>query len=160
MGKNLPIGVESFEDFYFEVCNLNYSKMAKAMEPLVELMKKTDKVRIVAKDTDISFSIKGIGAIPCAGEYNIPDGEVYSAPVKDSVNGVITYNTPSVYHGFTFENVSLTFENGKIVKATANNTEKINEIFDTDDGARYVGEFAIGVNPYVTKPMKDILFYS
>ena len=158
MAQLLGTSLESFEDFYFEVCNLNYSKMAKAMEPLVELMKKTDKVRIVAKDTDISFSIKGIGAIPCAGEYNIPDGEVYSAPVKDSVNGVITYNTPSVYHGFTFENVSLTFENGKIVKATANNTEKINEIFDTDDGARYVGEFAIGVNPYVTKPMKDILF--
>ena len=158
MAQLMGTSLESFEDFYYKVCNLDYSKMAEAMKPLVELMKNTDKVRIVAKDTDISFSIKGIGAVPCAGEFNIPDGEVYSAPVKDSVNGVITYNTPSVYHGFTFENVSLTFENGKIVKATANNTEKINEIFDTDEGARYVGEFAIGVNPYVVKPMKDILF--
>lgn len=158
MAQLMGTSLESFEDFYYKVCNLDYSKMAEAMKPLVELMNKTDKVRIVAKDTDISFSIKGIGAVPCAGEFNIPDGEVYSAPVKDSVNGVITYNTPSVYHGFTFENVSLTFENGKIVKATANNTEKINEIFDTDEGARYVGEFAIGVNPYVVKPMKDILF--
>lgn len=158
MAQLMGTSLESFEDFYYKVCNLDYSKMAEAMKPLVELMKKTDKVRIVAKDTDISFSIKGIGAVPCAGEYNIPDGEVYSAPVKDSVNGVITYNTPSVYRGFTFENVSLTFENGKIVKATANNTEKLNEIFDTDEGARYVGEFAIGVNPYVVKPMKDILF--
>ena len=158
MAQLMGTSLESFEDFYYKVCNLDYSKMAEAMKPLVELMKNTDKVRIVAKDTDISFSIKGIGAVPCAGEFNIPDGEVYSAPVKDSVNGVITYNTPSVYHGFTFENVSLTFENGKIVKATANNTEKINEIFDTDEGARYVGEFAIGVNPYVIKPMKDILF--
>lgn len=158
MAQLMGTSLESFEDFYYKVCNLDYSKMAEAMKPLVELMKNTDKVRIVAKDTDISFSIKGIGAVPCAGEFNIPDGEVYSAPVKDSVNGVITYNTPSVYRGFTFENVSLTFENGKIVKATANNTEKINEIFDTDEGARYVGEFAIGVNPYVVKPMKDILF--
>lgn len=158
MAQLMGTSLESFEDFYYKVCNLDYSKMAEAMKPLVELMKNTDKVRIVAKDTDISFSIKGIGAVPCAGEFNIPDGEVYSAPVKDSVNGVITYNTPSVYHGFTFENVSLAFENGKIVKATANNTEKINEIFDTDEGAKYVGEFAIGVNPYVVKPMKDILF--
>ncbi len=158
MAQLMGTSLEAFEDFYFDVCNLDYSKMAKAMEPLVELMKKTDKVRMVAKDTDISFSIKGVGAIPCAGEFNIPDGEVYSAPVKDSVNGVITYNTPSNYHGFTFENVQLTFENGKIVKATSNNTQKINEIFDTDEGARYVGEFAIGVNPFVTKPMKDILF--
>lgn len=158
MAQLMGTSLESFEDFYYKVCNLDYSKMAEAMKPLVELMKNTDKVRIVANDTDISFSIKGIGAVPCAGEFNIPDGEVYSAPVKDSVNGVITYNTPSVYHGFTFENVSLTFENGKIIKATANNTEKINEIFDTDEGARYVGEFAIGVNPYVVKPMKDILF--
>lgn len=158
MAQLMGTSLESFEDFYYKVCNLDYSRMAEAMKPLVELMKNTDKVRIVAKDTDISFSIKGIGAVPCAGEFNIPDGEVYSAPVKDSVNGVITYNTPSVYRGFTFENVSLTFENGKIVKATANNTEKLNEIFDTDEGARYVGEFAIGVNPYVVKPMKDILF--
>lgn len=158
MAQLMGTSLEAFEDFYFQVCNLDYSKMAEAMKPLVALMNRTDRVRIVAKDTDISFSIRGIGAVPCAGECNIPDGEVYSAPVKDSVNGVITYNTPSVYHGFTFEQVSLTFENGKIVQATANNTEKINEILDTDEGARYVGEFAIGVNPYVIHPMKDILF--
>ena len=89
---------------------------------------------------------------------NIPDGEVYTAPVKDSVNGVLTYNTPSIYQGFTFENVCLTFKDGKIVDAKANDTERINKVFDTDEGARYIGEFAIGVNPYITSPMKDILF--
>lgn len=150
--------VESFEDFYFDVCTMDYSKMGKAMEKLVEYMNKTDKVHLIAKDTDLTFSIKDIPAIPCDGKLNIPDGEVYTAPVRDSVNGVITYNTPSLYNGYTYENVSLTFENGKIVKATANNTEKINKVFDTDEGARYVGEFAIGVNPYILKPMKDILF--
>ena len=149
---------EAFEDFYFQVCNLDYSKMDRAMDALKALMEKTDKVRIVGPDTDLRFSIKDIPAIKCAGEMNIPDGEVYTAPVRESVNGVITYNTPSVYQGFTFENVSLTFENGKIVKATANDTERINKVFDTDEGARYVGEFAIGVNPYILKPMKDILF--
>lgn len=150
---------EAFEDFYFEVCNLDYSRMEEAMKPLVSLMEKTDKVRLKCDNgTDITFSIKDIPVIPCAGHMNIPDGEVYTAPVKDSVNGKICYNTPSLYQGTTFENVVLEFENGRIVNAAANYTDKINEIFDTDEGSRYVGEFAIGVNPYVTEPMKDILF--
>ena len=89
---------------------------------------------------------------------NIPDGEVYTAPVKDSINGTLTYNTPAVFQGFTFENISFRFENGKIVEATANDTERINEVLNTDEGARYIGEFAIGVNPYILKPMKDTLF--
>ena len=149
---------EAFEDFYFKVCNLDYAKMAKAMEPLRQLMEKTDRVRLVAKDTDLSFSIKGISAVSCAGECNIPDGEVYTAPVRDSINGVISYNAQSLYQGTVFDNVRLTFKDGKIIEATANNTEKLNQILDTDEGARYVGEFAIGVNPYVTEPMLDILF--
>ena len=150
--------LENFEDYYFNVCNLDYSKMDKAMTPLVELMNKTDKVRLVGKGTDLSFSIKDIPAVKCAGECNIPDGEVYTAPVRKSINGVVTYNTPSVYQGFTYEDIVLEFKDGKVVKATANDTEKINKVFDTDEGARYVGEFAIGVNPYILNPMKDILF--
>lgn len=149
---------EAFEDFYFQVCNLDYSKMAKAMESLVNYMNRTDKVRLVGPGTDLTFSIKDIPAIPCAGNMNIPDGEVYTAPVRESVNGTLTYNTPSLYQGFTYENVSLEFKDGKIIKATANDTERINKIFDMDEGARYIGEFAIGVNPYVLNPMKDILF--
>lgn len=158
MAQLAKTSLESFEDFFFKVCNLDYAKMSKAMDSLVELMEKTDKVQIKGKGTDLTFSIKGIKAIKCAGEMNIPDGEVYTAPVKDSVNGYITYNTPSEYRGFTFDNVKLEFENGKIVKATANDTEKINKIFDSDEGARYIGEFAIGVNPYITTPMNNILF--
>lgn len=149
---------EAFEEFYFNVCNLDYSKMGKAMENLVEYMQKTDKVRIVGPGTDLTFSIKGIPAIPCAGDCNIPDGEVFTAPVRESVNGTLSYNTPSVYQGFTFENIQLTFKDGKIIKATANDTERLNAVFDQDEGARYIGEFAIGVNPYVSTPMKDTLF--
>lgn len=152
------MSTEAFEDFFFNVCNLDYNKMDKAMDSLKELMEKTDKVRIVSPGTDISFSIKGIPAIKCSGGSNIPDGEIYTAPIKDSVNGRITYNTPSINGGTKYENVSLLFENGKIIEATANYTEKINKIFDTDEGARYVGEFALGVNPYITKPIGDILF--
>jgi aminopeptidase len=158
MAQLAKMSTEAFEEFYFNVCNLDYSLMDRAMDSLVDLMNNTDKVRLVGEGTDLSFSIKDIPAVKCAGRLNIPDGEVYSAPVKDSVNGVITYNTPSPYHGFTFENVKLTFKNGKIIEAEANNTERINKIFDTDEGARYVGEFAIGVNPHIQHPMQDILF--
>lgn len=158
MAQAAGTSTEAFEDFYFNVCNLDYSKMSKEMDALVSLMQRTDKVRITGQGTDLSFRIKGIPAIKCDGKLNIPDGEVYTAPVKDSVNGVITYNTPAVYNGFTYENIRLEFKDGKIVKATANDTERINKVFDTDEGARYVGEFAIGVNPFILTPMKDTLF--
>lgn len=158
MAQLAETSTEAFEEFYFNVCNLNYGKMSKAMDSLVELMNKTDKVKIVGEGTDLTFSIKDIPAIKCAGEFNIPDGEVFTAPVRKSVNGVITYNTPSIYRGKLFNNVKLKFKDGKIIDATANDTDAINDIFDTDEGARYVGEFAIGVNPYIEKAMKDILF--
>jgi aminopeptidase len=158
MAQLAKMSTEGFEDFYFNVCNLDYGKMDKAMESLVELMNRTDKVHITGPGTDLTFSIKDIPAIKCAGQLNIPDGEVYTAPVRNSVNGVITYNTPSPYQGFTFENVKLTFKDGKIVEASSNDSERINKIFDTDEGARYIGEFAIGVNPYILHPMQDILF--
>ncbi|MDF2523674.1 MAG: putative aminopeptidase [Clostridiales bacterium] len=158
MAQLASMATEHFEDFYFKVCNLDYSKMSKAMDSLVKTMESTDRVRITGKDTDLSFSIKGLPAIKCDGKLNIPDGEVFSAPVRESVNGFITYNTPAVYQGITFENIRLEFKNGKIVKATANDTERINDIFNTDEGARYIGEFAIGVNPFIETPMKDTLF--
>ena len=158
MAQLANTSTEAFEDFYFQVCNLDYSKMSKAMDALVALMERTDKVRLVGLGTDLSFSIKGIPAIKCAGKNNIPDGEVFTAPVKDSVNGVIAYNAPTIYNGFSFENIVLRFENGQIVEATGNDTTRLNNILDTDEGSRFIGEFAIGVNPYIKKPMKDILF--
>lgn len=158
MAQLAGTSLEAFEDFYFDVCTLDYSKMNEAMKPLVSLMETTDKVHIKGPGTDLTFSIKGVPAIPCAGDMNIPDGEVFTAPIRDSINGTLTYNTPAVYQGFTYENIVLTFENGKIINATANDTDRINHVFNSDEGARYVGEFAIGVNPFILKPMKDTLF--
>jgi aminopeptidase len=149
---------EAFEDFYFDVCNLDYGKMAAAMDALVSLMERTDRVHILGPDTDLSFSIKGMSAIKCAGERNIPDGEVYTAPIRDSMNGHITYNTPSEFQGFTYENIAFDIRDGKIVGATANDNNRIDELLNADEGARYFGEFAIGVNPYILHPMKDTLF--
>ena len=158
MAQLAGTSLESFADFYYNVCTLDYEKMSRAMDPLKELMDKTDKVRLVGPGTDLSFSIKGIGAVKCDGGCNIPDGEVYTAPVKDSMNGVISYNTVSLEQGFTFKDICFEIKDGKIINATANDNERINKILDTDEGARYFGEFAIGVNPYVLEPMKDTLF--
>jgi aminopeptidase len=158
MAQLAGMSTDSFTDFYFNVCNLDYRKMSQAMDGLVDLLNKTDRVRITGPGTDLSFSIKDIPAVKCDGQLNIPDGEVYTAPVKDSVNGTITFNTPASYQGITYENIYFEFNQGKIVKARANYTEKLNKILDTDEGARYIGEFALGVNPYILKPMKDTLF--
>jgi aminopeptidase len=133
--------------------------MSKAVDGLVKLMEATDEVKIVAPGTDLTFSIKGIPKIKCDGTRNIPDGEVYTAAVRESINGTITYNTPSLYQGTVYNNISFTFEKGKIVKATCDAlSDKLNEILDTDDGARYTGEFALGLNPFILHPMKDTLF--
>lgn len=159
MAQLAQMPTHRFEDFYYSVCNLDYSKMNRAMDNLVELMNKTDKVQIKGPNVDLTFSIKDIPAVKCAGECNIPDGEVYTAPVRDSINGEITYNAPSLYQGTTFDQVHFRFENGRIVEASAGaNTEKLNNILDSDEGARFIGEFAIGVNPNVTTPIYDILF--
>ena len=158
MAQLAGMSTGEFEDFYFKACLVDYDKMAKAMEPLVRLMERTDQVHITGPDTDLRFSIKGIGVSPWHGQCNIPDGEVSTAPVKNSVNGRIHYNIPSPYNGAVYSDVVLTFENGRIVKADSNLPERMDEIFDTDEGARYVGEFAIGCNPYITRPVLDILF--
>ena len=139
MAQLAGVSTEEYEDFYFRACLVDYDKMGRAMQPLQDLMARTDKVRIVAPGTDISFSIKGIPSFGMHGNRNIPDGEIYTSPVKDSVNGCITYNVPSPYDGFLFRDVYLEFKDGKVVKATSNNTDYMNEILDIDEGARYIG---------------------
>jgi len=158
MAQAAGMSTEAFEDLYFDVCTMDYARMARAMVPLERRMKRADKVHLKSPGTDLTFSIKGIGAKMCKGDRNIPDGEVFSCPVKNSVNGAIQFNTPTLYAGTKFENVRLEFNDGKIIKATANNTKRLNEILDTDAGARYVGEFSLGFNPFILSPMCDILF--
>lgn len=158
MAQQAMKSTESFEDFFFRVCTMDYSRMTAGMEALVERMNRTDRVELKGPNTDLRFSIKGIGAIASGGGHNIPDGEVFSCPVIDSVEGEITYNTPTVYQGGSFDNIRLKFEKGKIVEAESNNTKRLNEILDSDEGARYIGEFAIGFNPHILEPMRDILF--
>jgi aminopeptidase len=156
--QQAKMSTEAYENFYFETCTMDYKKLSIAMDGLVHLMEKTDSVHITGPGTDLRFSIKGIPVIKCDGDRNIPDGEVFTAPVKDSVNGVICFNTPSLREGSIYSDIRLEFKNGKIISAAADKNDDFNAILNSDEGARYVGEFAIGVNPYITKPMLDTLF--
>jgi aminopeptidase len=158
MAQQAGMSTEGFEDFFFRVCTFDYRRFASGMKALTDLMNRTDRVHLKGPGTDLTFSIKGIGAVSCGGLRNIPDGEVFSCPVKDSVEGVIQYNAPTVYLGTSFDHVRLVFKKGRIVEATANNTKRLNEILDSDEGARSVGEFALGFNPHILEPMRDILF--
>lgn len=158
MAQQAGMSTQAFEDFYFKVCLLDYAALIPAMNQLKKLMDKAKQVHIKGPGTDLRFSLKGLKSIVCGGRHNIPDGEVFSAPVKDSVEGVISYNAPTIYQGIAFDSVKLEFSKGKIVNATANNTAAINKIFDSDEGARYIGEFAIGFNSEIKEPMRDILF--
>ena len=159
MAQQAGMSTEAFEDFYFSVCLADYKSMLPAMNNLKKLMEKTDQVHIKNKGTDLKFSIKDIPAVVCGGNYNIPDGEVFTAPVKTSVEGHITHNAPTVYQGVPFDNIYLEFKKGKIVKATAGSqTKELNRILDADAGARFIGEFALGFHPNIKEPMRDILF--
>lgn len=159
MAQQSLTSTEAFEDFYFRVCGMDYRRMIPGQRALKKLMDATDTVEIRGPGTDLRFSIKGLQAIMCIGEHNIPDGEVFTAPVRDSVNGLITYNIPAVYQGVSFENIRLEFANGRVVKASCNgDNRRLLSILDSDEGARYIGEFAIGFNPHILQPMRDTLF--
>ena len=158
MAQLAGMSTEAFEDFFFDVCTLDYRKLQSGMKALKSLMQQTDRVQIKGPDTDLNFSIKGIPAVICGGDRNIPDGEVFTAPVKESVKGQLTFNAPSIYQGTAFDGIQLKFKRGKIVEASSNETEKLNKILDSDAGGRYIGEFSLGFNPRVFQPMRDILF--
>jgi aminopeptidase len=158
MAQQAQTSTEAFEEFFFRVCTLDYARMIPGMKALKALMDRTDKVHIKGPGTDLRFSIKGIGAVMCGGDRNIPDGEVFSCPVKHSVEGFVTFNTPTIYQSIAFENIRLEFENGRIVKAAGSNSKALNKILDSDDGARYIGEFSLAFNPHILDPMRDILF--
>jgi aminopeptidase len=158
MAQQAGMSSEAFEDFFFRVCLLDYKALLPAMNALKKLMDEAKNVHIKGPGTDLRFSLKGLKAITCGGTHNIPDGEVFSAPVKNSVEGVVSYNAPTVYQGVAFDNVRLEFKEGRIVNATSNNTKALNKILDSDEGARYIGEFAIGFNREIREPMRDILF--
>ncbi|MFN8177131.1 MAG: aminopeptidase [bacterium] len=159
MAQQARMSRESFAKLFYDVCTLDWERFSRAMDPLAALMARTDRVRLTARDTDVSFSIRGIGVVKCDGCMNLPDGEVFTAPVRDSVNGVITYNAGSLYAGTSWDWIRLTFQSGRVVAMDASNdVDKLRRILATDEGAAYIGEFSFGLNPRLHRPMKDTLF--
>lgn len=154
---NAKMPTETFRKFYYDACLFDYNKLEKAMEPLEEVLRKTDEIHLKGNGTDIRFSVKDQNWIPCFGRRNIPDGELFSSPILDSVEGEITY-APSVYQGKPFEFVKLKVEKGVVVDFDSSNNAALEEILDTDEGARRFGEFSFGLNPIIKNPMYDILF--
>jgi aminopeptidase len=158
MAQLAGMSTEAFEDFYFDVCTLDYRRLQPGMKALKALLEKTDRVEIKGPDTDLHFSIRGISAVICGGDRNIPDGEVFTCPVKDSVEGHVSFNAPTIYQGTSFDQIRLDFRRGKVIDATSNEPKKLNDILDSDAGARYIGEFSLAFNPRILQPMRDILF--
>ncbi|MGH7362346.1 MAG: aminopeptidase [Candidatus Methylomirabilales bacterium] len=158
MAQQAEMSTEAFTDFFFRVCTLDYGRMLAATEALRARMERTDRVHLTGPGTDLTFSIRGIPAVPCSGRRNLPDGECFTAPIRESVEGVIAFNAPTIYQGVPLTGVRLTFEKGHVVAAAADKPERLNALLDTDPGARFLGEFSLAFNPYILQPMRDVLF--
>ncbi len=166
LAQDAEMSTEEFEEFVYEACGLNaedpveyWKNVAERQERIVEFLNGVKQLRFVGTDTDITLSVEGRKWINCKGDRNMPDGEVFTSPVEDSVNGYIYFDFPAVYSGVEVVGVRLVFEEGKIVKATADKGEDfLNKMLDTDEGARYLGEVAFGLNEGIKRFTKDILF--
>lgn len=159
LAQDAEMSLEDFEDFAYNACLADWKKESIRQEKLVKLVDKTKKVRIKSHDTDLTFSIKGKKAIKCCGHRNMPDGEVFTEPVKRSVNGYIAYSFPAIKGGREVDGIRLEFRNGKVIKATAEkNEDYLKTMIKIDEGASYIGEFGMGVNYGIKRFIKQILF--
>jgi aminopeptidase len=159
MAQQARMSRDAFADLYYRVCNFDYERFSRAMDRLKALMERTDSVRLTARDTDVTLSIRGIGVVKCDGRLNLPDGEVFTAPVRDSVEGVVTYNAGALYAGTAHDWIRLTFEKGKVVGIEASNdVAKVEQTLATDAGASYLGEFSFGLHPHLHDAIRDTLF--
>lgn len=154
---NAKMPTSRFTEYFYDACLLDYSQLKEAMLPLEEMLRAGKEIHMKGEGTDIRFSIEGQNWVPCYGTHNIPDGELFSAPLLHSVNGHIRY-APSVYQGKPFEFVELHVKDGVVVDFDSSNNAALRDILDTDEGARRFGEFSFGTNPVIESPMYDILF--
>ena len=159
LAQDAEMSLEEMEDFAYNATNLDWKKESKKQDKLKKILDKGKHVRITGEDTDISFSIKGRQGIKCDGHRNMPDGEVFIAPVETTTEGCIKYTYPAIYGGREVSGVYLKFHKGKVIEATAEKGEKfLKEMIKTDKGSCKLGEFGIGVNSGIQQFIKQILF--
>ncbi len=152
--RSLP----EYERLYYRAVLQDWSGTARMLGRAKKILEKGSEVRIVGKETDITFSIRGRKAIPCAGEYNMPDGEIFTGPVETSAEGRIYFEFPAIAGGREVSGIRLAFRKGKVVEATAERNEAyLREMLAADPGACRLGEFGIGANAGVTEFTRDIL---
>ncbi len=164
--QDAEMSLTEFEDFVYRACHVDlqdpvaaWKKVQRNQEKMVQFLNGTKKIRIVAKDTDLSFSVQGRTWINCCGTENMPDGEVFTGPVENSAEGTILYSFPACHNGREIENVHLTFKKGKVIQAHASkNEDYLNKMLDLDEGARYLGEFAFATNRGIQRFTRNILF--
>ncbi len=153
------MSLEDFEDFVYNACIQDWNKISKEQEKYIKLMESGSEVRIIGKDTDIKLKIKGRQFINGSGSHNMPDGEIFTAPLENETEGHIYFDYPTVYSGKEVLGVMFKFEKGKIVDVKAEKGEDfIKQVLKTDEGASKLGELGIGLNYNIKKGIKNILF--
>ena len=159
LAQDADMSLEEFSDFVFKATNINYKDLSKKQTKLKKILDKAKEVKILAPDTELTFSLAGRKSIKCDGKRNVPDGEVFIAPVEKSTEGYIAYSYPAIKGGREVDGIRLEFKKGKVVKATATkNEEYLKQMINVDKGAKYLGEFGVGMNYNITKFVKQILF--
>lgn len=164
--QEAELSLREYEDFVFRACHAEdadpiafWKRVEKEQEGYIQRIEGHNQVILRGPNVDLSLSIKGRKFLNSCGTHNMPDGEIYTGPIEDSVNGWVKFNYPAVYSGVVVEGVELTFSNGKVTKAAAEKNEAfLLQMLEIDAGARYLGEFAIGTNYEINKFTKNILF--
>lgn len=159
LAQDADMPLEQYADFVYESCLIDWKQTEAYMTRIKSVFDSANLVRLVGPKTDLSFSIAGREGIICAGLKNMPDGEVFYAPVEDSAEGYIAYDFPAIFQGREVEGVHLRFSGGRVTDVAASKGEDfLLQVLETDPGARRLGEFGIGCNFGITSFSRDILF--
>lgn len=161
------MGTEEYRDFFYCACHADqdtidpvayWEGVKQRQQKIIDRIEGHDQVTLCGRNVDLTLSIKDRRFVNACGEHNLPDGEIYTGPVEDSVKGWVRFTFPAVYQGRIVEGIELNFENGKVAKAMARqNQDFLHQMLETDPNARYIGEFAIGTNYGINRFTRSIL---
>ena len=159
LAQEAEMSLEEFEDFVYKACLVDWKEVTASLQQLKKVVDAADNVEIVSGDTHLKFSVKGRISVAANGDKNMPDGELFTSIVEDSVNGNIRFDVPAIMFGNVMEDITLNFEKGRVKDAKAvKNQAFLEKMLATDEGAKRIGELGIGFNYGITRSVKNILF--